>query len=199
MELNSLQKLIGWLESSLAWYKGIKLLFHSFCSAVFGLLHQSVQTQKNITVYFIILYFHTDKPFLKMRSCLFLWTCETSLPKNPCNFQNITVVQRWLCSIRLTELFFCLYFLLYKPLILCTYTFIMAIIIHKNWHKTGRVVLIVTLYCQSLLSGIHHTYQVRVQLTVETQAVSECSVPNHTVPYCTDPYRSVETIIYFYI
>ncbi len=38
----------------------IKLLLHSFRPAVFGLLHRSAQTQKNITVYFIILYFHTD-------------------------------------------------------------------------------------------------------------------------------------------
>ncbi len=33
--------------------------------------------------------------FLNMRSCLFLWTCETSLPKNPRNFQNITVNVSW--------------------------------------------------------------------------------------------------------
>ncbi len=53
--------------------------------------------------------------------------------------------------------------------------------------------LIVALYRQSLLSGIHHTYQVRVLLTVETQAGSGCSVPNRTILYFTDPYRSVET------
>ncbi len=53
--------------------------------------------------------------------------------------------------------------------------------------------LIVTLYCRLLLSGIHHAYQVRVLLAVETQAGLRCSVPNRTIPYCTVPYRSVET------
>ncbi len=53
--------------------------------------------------------------------------------------------------------------------------------------------LIVALYYRSLLSGIHHTYQVRVLLAVEMQAGSGCSIPNHTVLYCTDSYRSVET------
>ncbi len=51
-------------------------------------------------------------------------------------------------------------------------------------------------YYGSLLSGIHHAYQVRVLLAVETQAGSGCSVPNRTVLYCSDPYRSVETINY---
>ncbi len=45
--------------------------------------------------------------------------------------------------------------------------------------------LIVALYRRSLLSCIHHAYQVRVLLAVETQAESGCSVPNRTVPYCT--------------
>ncbi len=63
VELNSLQN-VDWLTRivTFAWYKGIKLLLHSFRSAVFGLLHQSAQTQKqyNSVGYFIILYFHTD-------------------------------------------------------------------------------------------------------------------------------------------
>ncbi len=94
VELNSLQN-IDWLTRivTCACYKGIKLLLHSFHSAVFGLLLQSAQTQNNITVYFIILYFHTDKPFP------FLWTCETSLPKNR-NFQNITVICVMKCSFK---------------------------------------------------------------------------------------------------
>ncbi len=37
--------------------------------------------------------------------------------------------------------------------------------------------LIVALYCRSLLSGIYHAYQVRVLLAVETQAGSGCSIP----------------------
>ncbi len=83
VELNSLQ--------NVDWLKGIKLLLHSFRSAVFGLLHQSAQTQKMKTVYFIIVYFHTDN--ISFSICfLFLWTCETSLPKNLRNFQNITVI-----------------------------------------------------------------------------------------------------------
>ncbi len=53
--------------------------------------------------------------------------------------------------------------------------------------------LIVALYCRSLLSGIHHAYQERVLLAVEMQAGSGCSIPNRTVPYCTDPYHLVET------
>ncbi len=40
--------------------------------------------------------------------------------------------------------------------------------------------LIVALYRRSLLSGIHHAYQVRVLLAV-MQARSGCSVPNRTV------------------
>ncbi len=67
VELNSLQN-VDWLTRivTCAWYKGIKLLLHSFRSAVFCLLHQSVQTQTNITVYFIILYFHTDKRYSRL-------------------------------------------------------------------------------------------------------------------------------------
>ncbi len=58
VELNSLQN-VDWFTRivTCAWYKGIKLLLHSFRSAVFGLLLQSVQTQKK---YNGVLYFHTD-------------------------------------------------------------------------------------------------------------------------------------------
>ncbi len=47
VELKSLQN-IDWLTRivTFAWYKGIKLLLHSFRSAVFGLLHQRAHTQK---------------------------------------------------------------------------------------------------------------------------------------------------------
>ncbi len=61
VELNSLQN-IDWLTRivTFAWYKRIKLLLHSFRSAVhecWAYLHQSAQTQKNIIVYFIIYIF----------------------------------------------------------------------------------------------------------------------------------------------
>ncbi len=70
VELNSLQN-IDWLTRiiTFACYKGIKLLLHPFCSAVhecWAHLHQSAQTQKNITVYFIILYFHTDNSYFSI-------------------------------------------------------------------------------------------------------------------------------------
>ncbi len=72
VELNSLQKLIGLLELSLVRDKrGESFSFtHSalLCSAYY--IRVRKQYKKNITVYFIILYFHTDKPFLNMRSCL---------------------------------------------------------------------------------------------------------------------------------
>ncbi len=53
--------------------------------------------------------------------------------------------------------------------------------------------LIVALYCRSLLSGIHHAYQVKGTVGGGNAAGSGCSVPNRTVLYCTNPYRSVET------
>ncbi len=73
---------VDWLTRIItcAWYKGIKLLFHSFHSAVFGLLHQSVQTQKNITVHFIILYFHTDNSRFSIR----VLVCSCRLVKRHC-------------------------------------------------------------------------------------------------------------------
>ncbi len=55
--------------------------------------------------------------------------------------------------------------------------------------------LIVVLYCRSLLSGIHHAYQVRVLLAVETQARSECSVPNRTVLYLPIPLGGNEPFV----
>ncbi len=56
--------------------------------------------------------------------------------------------------------------------------------------------LIVMLYYRSLLSGIHHAYQVSVLLAVETQAGSGCSVPNRSVPYCTDCTVLISTVLY---
>ncbi len=99
VELNSLQN-VDWLTNHhFCVIQGMKLLLHSFRSAVhecWAYLHQSAQTQKNITVYFIILYCHTDNSrFSNMCYCLFLRTCETSLPKNPHHFQNITVIVSW--------------------------------------------------------------------------------------------------------
>ncbi len=41
--------------------------------------------------------------------------------------------------------------------------------------------LIVTLYYRSLLSGIHHAYQVRVLLAVEMQAGPGYAIPTRTV------------------
>ncbi len=66
---------VDWLNRivTFAWYKGIKLL-HSFRSAVFGLLHQSAQTQKNTTVYCIILYFHTENS--RFSICVLVRSCE---------------------------------------------------------------------------------------------------------------------------
>ncbi len=55
--------------------------------------------------------------------------------------------------------------------------------------------LIVALYCRSLLSGIHHAYQVRVVLAVETQAGSERSVPYRTVLYWAVPLGGTEPLV----
>ncbi len=66
-----------------AWYKRIKLLLHSFRSAVhecWAYLHQSAQPQKNITVYFIILYFHTDNS--RFSICVIF--CSCGLEKRHC-------------------------------------------------------------------------------------------------------------------
>ncbi len=54
--------------------------------------------------------------------------------------------------------------------------------------------LIVTLYYRSLLSGIHHAYQVRVLLAVETQAGTGCAVPNRTVPTRTAQWKRAITV-----
>ncbi len=80
VELNSLQ--------DADWLKGITLLLHSFRSAVrVGLIicinvYMCANT-KNISVFYI---FTQTIAVLKMR------LCETSLPKNPRNFLNITVI-----------------------------------------------------------------------------------------------------------
>ncbi len=107
------------------------------------------------------------------------------------------LVQRWLCSISLTELFaFCLYFLLYKPLILCTYFYngyycSLKLTFNKKRQSCA--------YCRALLSiaTFRHTPRLSSKGTFDSGNVSWIRVfrPESycTVPYCTDPYRSVET------
>ncbi len=50
--------------------------------------------------------------------------------------------------------------------------------------------LIVALYYRSLLSGIHHTYQVKGTVGSGNASWIRVFGPE---PYCTDPYRLVET------
>ncbi len=74
VELNSLQ--------NVDWLKGIKLLLHSFRSAVrVGLIYIRVRKhKKNITVYFMILYFHTDNS----RFSIYILVCSCGLVKRHC-------------------------------------------------------------------------------------------------------------------
>ncbi len=50
-------------------------------------------------------------------------------------------------------------------------------------------------YCRALWSNatFRHTPHLSSKGTVGSGTGSGCSVPNRTIPYCTDPYRSVET------
>ncbi len=82
VELNSLQN-IDWLTRIVTFtrHKGIKLLLHLFHSAVFGLFtSECANTQKNIIVYFIILYFHTDNS--RFSICVLVYSC--GLEKRHC-------------------------------------------------------------------------------------------------------------------
>ncbi len=65
------------------WVKGIKLLLHSFCSAVrVGLIYIRVRKhKKNITVYFMILYFHINNS----RFSICVLVCSCGLVKSHCS------------------------------------------------------------------------------------------------------------------